>query len=154
MPEFLSTYLGRIDYREQDVLEFPAGLPGFEQERAFLPIELPDVKPMILFQSLQTANLCFMTLPVLAADNSYKLSMAPEDLRAIGLPEDRQPGIGTDVLCVAILMVAKDRQPTANLLAPLVVNPVTHRGVQAIQVNTDYSHQHELQAPEPERVCA
>jgi flagellar assembly factor FliW len=154
MPEFLSTYLGRIDYREQDVLEFPAGLPGFEQERAFLPIELPDVKPMILFQSLQTANLCFMTLPVLAADNSYKLSMAPEDLRAIGLPEDRQPGIGTDVLCVAILMVAKDRPPTANLLAPLVVNPVTHRGVQAIQVNTDYSHQHELQAPEPERVCA
>jgi flagellar assembly factor FliW len=154
MPEFLSTYLGRIDYREQDVLEFPAGLPGFEQERAFLPVELPDVQPMILFQSLQTADLCFMTLPVLAADHSYKLSMAPEDLRTLGLPEDRQPGIGTDVLCVAIIMVAKDRPPTANLLAPLVVNLATHRAVQAIQVNTDYSHQHELRAPEPERVCA
>jgi flagellar assembly factor FliW len=150
MPELNTTHIGRIRYNEQDTLEFPAGLPGFDQERAFLPIEVPTAKPILLFQSLQTPGLCFMTLPVLVVDPQYRLNMTREDLRAIGLAEEQQPAIGPDVLCVAILSVSEDQAPTANLLAPLVVNFKTHRAVQAIQVESDYSHQHALPAPEPE----
>jgi flagellar assembly factor FliW len=150
MPEFLTTHLGRIEYREQDVLEFPAGLPGFDEERAFLPLELPAAHPLILFQSLKTPELCFMTLPVLAVDRSYRLAMDPEDLRHIGLRGNVQPRIGSEVLCVAIVAVREDRPPTVNLLAPLVVNLANRRGVQAIQVESSYSHQHELAAPEAE----
>ncbi|MGE5645441.1 MAG: flagellar assembly protein FliW [Acidobacteriota bacterium] len=150
MPEFTSAYFKKIEYREEDVFEFPAGLPGFEQERAFLPLELPGARPLVLFQSLRTPGLCFLTLPVLSVDADYKLDAAPEDLALIGLPEGGRPRIGADVLCVAIVSVAEDRPATVNLLAPLVVNLATRRGVQAIQAGSGYSHQHELPVPEPE----
>jgi flagellar assembly factor FliW len=153
MPEFTTTHFNRIEYREEDVLDFPAGLPGFEEERAFLPVELPAAKPLILFQSLRTPALCFMTLPVLVVDPEYRLNLAPEDLRTIGLEEDAEPKIGTDVLCVAIVSVFEDRAPAANLMAPLVVNPLTRRGVQAIQTGPGYSHQHALPEPEAEPAC-
>lgn len=154
MPEFTTTYFNRIEYREQDVLEFPAGLPGFEQERAFLPVELPGARPLILFQSLTTPGLCFMTLPVLTVDPSYRLSLSPEDLSILGFAEDRQPRIGSDVLCVAIVTVSEREPPTVNLLAPLVISLTTHAGVQAIQAESGYSHQHELPAPRPEAPCS
>jgi flagellar assembly factor FliW len=72
----------------------------------------------------------------------------------VGLAGDSQPKIGSDVFCLTILSVAEDRPPTVNLLAPLVVNPATNRGVQAIQVESGYSHQHELPAPGPEAPCS
>ncbi len=154
MPELDTTHIGRISYTEKDILEFPAGLPGFEQERAFLSVEVAAAKPLILLQSMATPGLCFMTLPVLSIEPGYRLNMAHEDLRTIGLPEDVQPAIGVDVVCVAIVTMSEKKPPTINLLAPLVVNMKTGRGVQAIQVDSNYSHQHEVPAPEPEVSCS
>ncbi len=154
MPELDTKHIGRISYAEKDVLEFPAGLPGFERERTFLPVEVVAAKPLILLQSMTTPGLCFMTLPVLSIDPGYRLNMAREDLRTIGLAEDVQPVIGADVVCVAIVSMSEDKPPTINLLAPLVVNMKTGRGVQAIQVDSSYSHQHEVPAPEPEVSCS
>ena len=150
MPDLNTKYIGRIRYNEQDTLEFPAGLPGFDQERQFVAVEVPSAKPILLFQSLKTPGLCFMTLPVMVVDQAYQLSMSSEDLQAIGLDPARQPEIGPDVLCVAILAVAEGQDPTANMLAPLVVNFKTRQAVQAIQVETNYSHQHPLPVPELE----
>ena len=45
---------------------FPEGLPGFERERRFLPLEMPDQHPLVFLQSAATPALCFVTLPVLA----------------------------------------------------------------------------------------
>jgi len=43
-------------------------------------------------------------------------------------------------------IVAEGKMPTANLLAPVVVNLKTRRGLQAIQVDSSYSHQHPVLA--------
>jgi flagellar assembly factor FliW len=152
MAKCQSKYLGELEYDEaQSVIEFPAGLPGFEDERGFLPVKLPRTEPLLLLQSVNRPELCFMTLPVLSIDPSYRLATMAEDLKLIGFDPDQQPRIGTDVLCVAILSVWEDRPTTANLLSPLVMNLATRRAVQAIQAESNYSHQHELPAPEPAR---
>ena len=149
MPKIETQNFGPLEYQQNAVVVFPAGLPGFEEERGFVVVEQPDTKPLIFLQSLTQPDLCFLTLPVLAVDHDYQLSISPEDLYILELPEEFQPVIGTDVLCLAILSLAEDRPPTANLLAPLVVNLKTRRAVQAIQVDTQYSHQHPL-LEEPE----
>jgi flagellar assembly factor FliW len=154
MPELETKQIGRITYNEKDILAFPAGLPGFDQERAFLLMAVPSAKPLLLLQSVRTPELCFMTLPVLSLDPAYRLNIAPEDLRTLGFDETKQPEIGPDVLCVAIVSVSEEKSPTANLLAPLVVNFKIQKGVQAIQVDSSYSHQHPLPAPEPEVKCS
>ncbi len=144
MPSIETRNFGRLEYEQNAVLEFPAGLPGFEQERVFVAIEQPDTKPLVFLQSLTQPDLCFLALPVLAVDAQYRLSIAAEDLRLLELPEESQPVIGSEVICLAILSLAEGRPPTVNLLAPLVVNLKTRRAVQAIQVDTEYSHQHPL----------
>jgi len=144
MPQFATKHFGAIEYQPESVFEFPVGLPGFEQETRFLPIEQPLSHPIVFLQSLNRPELCFITLPALAVDPGYRLAIAAEDLQALGVAEDRQPEIGPEVLCLAIVSVAENRAPTANLLAPMVVNLKTRRGVQAIQTDSGYSHQHPL----------
>lgn len=143
MPEFDTTHFGRICYEADSAFYFPGGLPGFEQARHFLPLSFPDQQPLIFLQSLEDPGLCFFTLPILAADPQYRLEVSPEDLAAIGMPARTTPAIGKNVLCLAVLSLREDG-PTANLLAPIVVNLGNHHGVQAIAPGGGYSHQHTM----------
>jgi flagellar assembly factor FliW len=154
MPTLSSRHFGPVEYQDDSVFEFPAGLPGFEQERRFAPIEHAASKPIVFLQSLARPELCFITLPVLVVKPDYGLAISAEDLRTLGLSEERQPEIGTEVLCLAIVSVAEGRLPTANLLAPIVVNLKTRRGVQAIQEDSAYSHQHPLLGAERGEACS
>jgi len=153
MPDFDTKHFGRLPYRDADVIEFAAGLPGFEHERRFLPVLLPNAAPLVMLQSLATLELCFITAPVFDIDPQYRLAMAHEDLRAIGLPEGREPVIGVDVLCLVVVTLAEGQAPTANLLAPLVVNAATRQGVQAILADSGYSHQYVLESMAAEPAC-
>jgi len=143
---------GRISYEAQSALEFPCGLPGFEERRRFVAVRFPENDPLIYLQSLEDPDLCFITMPILAVDPNYRLKMNREDLGHLGLPAARQPRIGEDVLCVTVVAI-RESGPTANLLAPIVINLQTRRAVQAIAPQSDYSHQHEL-TPEETAVCS
>jgi len=152
MPTFETKNFGTIAYEMESVVEFPAGLPGFETRRQFVPLCLPDMNPLICLQSLEDAGLCFLTLPVLAVDRQYQLRVSPEDRERVGLPAGRTLRIGEDVLCLAVLSL-RESGPTANLLGPLVVNLRNRQGVQAVAPESGYSHQHAL-VPEEAPVCS
>jgi flagellar assembly factor FliW len=147
-------YHGEMDCEDQSVLNFPRGLFGFESETRFLPIEQPALRPLVFLQSLSTAGLCFICLPVLVVDRKYSLLLQPEDFEAVGLPSDRQPVIGIDVLCLAIVRIQPGGPTTANLLAPVVVNLRNSKAVQALSLNPNYSHQAPLPASSEESLCS
>jgi flagellar assembly factor FliW len=154
MPEAQTKHFGVVSYDPEAVLRFPAGLPAFEQERDFIAIEPPATAPVVFLQSLARPELCFVTLPILAVDPAYELSMCQEDIEALGLNVERQPRIGAEVACLAILSTPADRPPTANLLAPVVVNLATRAAVQAIRVDSRYSHQQPLPLAAGEASCS
>lgn len=145
---------GEIEYSEDVVMRFEAGLFGFESETRFLPIEVPALHPLLFLQSIQRQGLCFITLPILVVDPAYRLALSPADLDLAGLPAGRQPVIGEDVLCLSILTLHKDGPSTANLIAPLVINLRNRQAVQALVCEGEYSHQHVFPASEPEAVCS
>lgn len=152
MPLCPTKYFGPAEYDEQDVVCFPVGLPGFEEERRFLPLNLPGHEPLIFLQSLATADLCFVTLPVLAAQPDYRLDVAEQDLETIGLDPKRQPKIGTEALCLTVLTIAEN-ETTANLLAPLLINLKNRDAVQAVAAGLQYSHRHPIRQTE-EALCS
>lgn len=154
MPKCQTKYHGELEYEECAALDFPRGLFGFESETRFLPIEQPALRPLVFLQSLATADLCFISLPVLVVDREYSLSFLPEDLEAVGLPADRQPIIGADVLCLAIVSIQVGGPTTANLLAPVVVNRRNSKAIQALSLNRKYTHQAPLPEPSEEPVCS
>lgn len=147
MPVCATKYFGSTEYETAAVVHFPAGLPGFEAELDFLPLNVPGQEPLVFLQSIRTPGLCFVTLPVLTVDSDYRLEMAEPDLVSIGLDPLRQPAIGSDVLCLAILTIS-EMGVTANLLAPIVVNLSNRRAIQAVAPGLQYSHQHPVQSQE------
>jgi flagellar assembly factor FliW len=152
MPELKTTNFGTIYYSDDSVFEFPGGLPGFEERRRFIPVQNQRTAPILFLQSLEIPSLCFITMPILVVDPVYRLQVVEPDLEVLGFPAEYTPRIGEDVLCLAVLSI-RESGPTANLLAPVVVNLSSHRAVQAVAPESHYSHRHAL-LPQEEPVCS
>jgi flagellar assembly factor FliW len=154
MNQIATKYFGQLAYTQDSVVEFPDGIPGFEDQHGFVVVQQPATTPLVFLQSLTMPELCFTTVPAQAACPDYRLAIPSEDLAALELPSGRQPEIGRDVLCLTVISVGEDASVTANLLAPLVVNIRTRRGRQPIMVESDYSHRHSLDAPREAARCS
>jgi flagellar assembly factor FliW len=156
MPRLQTTYFGELDYSESSVYQFPHGLPGFETEQSFVFLRQPHTEPLMFMQSLANPQLCFILLPILAADPNYQVDVDPEYAGELKLTSGCRPRIGEDILCGAILSGGHEdmAEPTANLMAPVVVNLKERIGMQVIQVNSNYSHRHPLFAPRELSPCS
>jgi flagellar assembly factor FliW len=153
MPILETKNFGKISYEAESEVEFPCGLPGFDSRTRFIAVTFVESEPLIYLQSLEDPDLCFITMPVLSVDPKYRLTASEEDLERLGLPTTCQPRIGDDVLCLAVLSI-RETGPTANLLAPVLINLRTRKAVQAVAPESDYSHQHVLLAPEEPALCS
>ena len=147
MAELQTAHFGIISFAAESVFEFPEGLPGFEGLRRFVPVQSPVTAPILFLQSAEDAALCFTTLPVRVVDPRYRLQMVERYLQVLQWPAGRQPRIGEELLCLAVLSI-RETGTTANLLAPVVVNLKNNRAVQAVAEESGYSHQHPLFACE------
>ncbi len=153
MAQVETKYFGTMSYEEAAVFEFPLGLPAFENEKRFVPIELAEHAPLIFLQSLAQPALCFLAFPILVVDRDYRLAVAREDLAALELAADRQPELASEVAVLALISLHDRFSATANLMAPIVVNLKTLRAVQAIRQDSVYSHQHPIEPRPAEEAC-
>jgi flagellar assembly factor FliW len=150
MPHCKTKYFGTIFYEEVSVLQFPAGLPGFENECRFLSLEQRAHQPLVFLQSLTTPDLCFIALPAAAVEPSYELDIDETDLELLGV----ETATGNDLLKLALVTISESSM-TANLLAPIVIHTGNLRAVQAVSPSQRYSHLHPLGVVcEPEPVCS
>jgi len=152
MPESDTRYFGTVSFDEPAVIAFPAGLPGFAQCRRFLPLEDPARKPLIFLQSLEEPRLCFLALPIETVDPGYRLKISAEDLAWIGLERERDAAALAQ--CLVIIAAGDDRIPTANLLAPVVINWAKRQAVQAVRDDAVYSCRHPLAPPAEVSACS
>ena len=134
--DVISPYLGEIRWNASCELEFPAGLPGFERYRRMVPVEIHSQRPLIYLQSAEQGDVCFLTLPVLAVYAGFELRLSEDERAALELdpPSEaarEKPALGTDVLCLALL-VPSGATVRTNLDAPIVINLHNGRGIQAV----------------------
>lgn len=146
MPAVETKYFGTLSYAEESVFDFPQGLPAFEDEKGFVLIEARESAPLVFLQSLTLPSLCFLAFPIPVVDRNYQPKIAPEDLEALGLDARRQPTLGSEVLVLTLVSLHDGFLATANLMAPIVLNVKTRRGLQAIRRDSLYSHEHAITA--------
>ncbi|MBI2688809.1 MAG: flagellar assembly protein FliW [Acidobacteria bacterium] len=139
MPSISTKQFGIVQFAEEDVFEFPNGLPGFEGERRFLCIERPALRPVVFLQSIEHAELCFITLPARSVDPRYELEVAPEERTILGLATGETSFWDQSLACLAIVCLPSEGTPTANLLGPVVLSRETRKGVQAVRDDCRYS---------------
>lgn len=153
MPLVNTKYFGTLPYLEESVFHFPAGLPAFENETRFVPIELQEHDPLIFLQSLEQSELCFLAFPILVVDRGYRLAVSDEDLATIDLDTGRQPRLASEVMVLALLSLHDGFSATANLMSPIVVNLKTRRAVQAVRHDSLYSYRHPIAQRAQEEAC-
>jgi flagellar assembly factor FliW len=139
MPKLSTVYFQELEYTNDSVFDFPVGIPGFEDQVAFLFVEQPATRPLIFMQSLLNSRLCFLAVPALTVDREYRLNLSADDLATLGLKPEDPLRIGTDIGCFVLLTVSEDAAPTVNMMSPIVVNLRSRRGVQAIPTTSEYS---------------
>ncbi len=147
MPQTQTTSFGLLEYTEDAVVEFPGGLPAFEDQKRFVLIERPDLAPLVFLQSLDRHDLALPAIPIATVAPDYPLELSDEDRLLLGVSGDA-PLEKAGLLCLAVVTISRDAPPTVNLMAPVVMNPALRRAVQAIQTTAQYSHAHPLFCPE------
>jgi flagellar assembly factor FliW len=143
MPSFDTKNFGRVEFEPRDTIEFPRGLPGFEDRRRFLAIRQERTAPLVFLQSLDDPELCFVTAPVLSVEPLFRLKLSEEDRYVAGLAKIRRPRIGKDIWALGVISL-RESGPTVNLLAPVIINLRSLRAVQAVMRDSAYSHRHAL----------
>lgn len=135
---------GELEYDSSKVLQFPAGLPGFDGHNFFAVVEKPELSPIVFLQSLNSPELCFMAAPVAAIDPDYPLTLSSDDRERLALDPAEPTVTQAGVISLALLSAPQNGQLTANLLAPVVINLNNRLAVQAVRTDRRYSHQHPI----------
>ena len=133
-------YFGEIDCPEEEVLRFPEGLFGFEEEKAFclLPFE-GGGGSLLCFQSSVTPGLAFVAMNPFCLKPDYAPKLAPGELKALGV--DRSEDLCFYALCVVREPVGES---TVNLRCPVALNDRTREAVQVILETEQYLMHHPL----------
>jgi len=116
---------------------FPEGLVGCPEWQRFVQVvDSDEALPVAILQCLDDAAVqLIVTNPVLV-EPDYAAPLSSAERAALDLPG----GVEPVVYCT--LSVSQDGSISANLLGPLVVNPVTRRGLQLVLTDSSYSTRH------------
>ena len=128
-PEF-----GTVEVADDRIIEFPAGLPGFEQCRRFALVhEEGREAEVFLLQSVDEPEVAFSITAPMRLGVNLEFALSDEEVALLALE-------GADVVAVAIIVRSQNAEEagpasaglSANFMAPLVFNTRARKGMQKV----------------------
>ena len=113
-----------------DVVHFPEGIPGFEACRRYAVVTAPTLEPFCSLQGQGTDAPAFVTIDPRRLTPDFECVLDATDRARLLLSDDDGPD-SAPLLWLSIVTVT-DAGATANLRAPIVINPQSMRGVQLL----------------------
>jgi flagellar assembly factor FliW len=118
---------------------FPEGLVGCPTWKRFvLIVEDAEELPVAMLQSLDDPDCTMLVADPKMVEPSYTVRLTAEDRAALALGKDGQP------VLYCTLSVSADGWISANLLAPLAINPVSRTGRQLVLDESAYTTTHTI----------
>ena len=112
------------------VVEFPSGIPGFETCHRFVLVASPELAPLACLRALDPPEASFLTVDPRLLEPGYDLTLREFERARLGAADE-------PLLWLAIVSIA-DGEATANLRAPIVINPRRMTGCQFIRDEVEY----------------
>jgi len=131
-------YFGEITYEPDELLTFPKGLYGFEDEQSFLLLPFAENGTLFSLQSVKTPQLSFILMDPFSLDGSYAPVLQEEELQFLGV--ERSEDLFYYVMCVVREPVAES---TVNMRCPVAINDAG-KAMQVILENTAWHMRHRL----------
>ncbi|SEU14170.1 flagellar assembly protein FliW [Paenibacillus sp. NFR01] len=135
---------GTLEISEDQVYNFPKGIPGFEEETEFALIHFEE-GPFSYLCSLKNDALSFLICDPFVFHPEYEFELPQSDIDELKIQDS------VIVRSIVTLREPVD-QSTLNLLAPVVLNPITKTGKQTVLHTSAYQARHPLWAPDMARI--
>ena len=128
--------VGGVAVDPKAVVNFPDGLPGFELCRSFVLITSPDMEPLQQLRSVDGPQASFVGVDPKRILPTYRCELSEFDRERLGAHDD------SVLLRLSIIGIEADGTTTANLRAPIVINPETMTGRQVMPHRCLYALRH------------
>jgi flagellar assembly factor FliW len=113
------------------VVEFPSGIPGFESHRRFVLIASAELSPLGCLKAVDSSDVSFLVIDPRLLSFGYDVTLSDSERARLGAgPDD-------SLLWLAIVTITES-DATANLRAPVIINPARMLGCQVIRENDQY----------------
>ncbi|NLW22607.1 MAG: flagellar assembly protein FliW [Tissierellia bacterium] len=133
-----TTNFGEIEIDEENIIDFPEGIPGFEGEKQFIIINNEDEEnPFQWLQSVNNPDLAFVIINPFFVFPDYDIEIPETALNKLNIKDEK------DVAVYSIVVVPEDLEKmTTNLLGPIVINVNKKLGKQVILDDSRYTTKH------------
>ncbi|WP_163578996.1 flagellar assembly protein FliW [Gracilibacillus saliphilus] len=129
-----SKYFGEIDVKEEAIIHFPQGIPGFVNEKEFVLLSFEESGLFQVLQSTTGIDPAFVVVDPFLFVKNYQFELDDSTIEQLEIKEEK------DVLVLAIVTVKEPLiTSTANLHAPVVINQTAKLAKQYITKNQNYT---------------
>jgi flagellar assembly factor FliW len=126
----------------RDAVRFPNGLPGFEACRSFVLMQNDVLGPLQLLKAVEGPAASFLVIDPRRVLPEYRCELSQADRHRLGVqgPET--------LLWLVLVTIELDGTITANLRAPVVINPERMVGHQVVPHDCVYPIRHVISEAE------
>lgn len=127
-------YLGEVEVQRKNIFDFPFGLPGFQEEKQFVLLDVPGNEIFQFLQSVFTPTLAFVVANPYHFYTDYTFEVDESTKETLQITEEK------DVVILSILTIQDPfSSSTINLKAPIILQAKHKIGKQLIINQEDYS---------------
>ncbi len=133
-----TTNFGQINIKDEDIILFDLGIPGFEDVHRFCIINNEDSEsPFLWMQAVDISTLAFALVNPFAIKKDYDFELSGESVKDLGIEDINQ------IVVYSIVVVPEDlKKISMNLKAPIVINTSNKKAAQVILDTDKYTVRH------------
>jgi flagellar assembly factor FliW len=141
-------FYGELEIAEEEIICFPNGLPGFENDDQFIYIH-QDQAVFGCLQSCKNPDTAFVVISPFTICPDYNFELPDEKAKELGISKTEE------VLLLSIVTIpqGKPNDATVNLQAPIVINTTEKKGAQIILTDLGYPLHCRLWAEKPNKAA-
>ena len=132
-------YFGKTEIDEKQIINFPKGLPAFEDINEFSLLAFPENNLYFCLQSTKHPEVAFLLINPWDFFPKYDIRIPQDDLEELSIEKQGQ----VQVYCI-ITIPEDPNNISTNLLGPIVINRDVMRAKQIILHESEYHTKHPL----------
>ena len=134
-----TTRFGDLNVNREDIISFPEGILGFEENKRFFLVDPGDKTLILWLQSVDNGGVAFPVIEPRIFKPDYRISLLPSELNSLALSQS------SDAVVYAIITIPQNvSEMSANLKAPVVINNQTKTARQIVLQDNKLSVKFEM----------
>jgi flagellar assembly factor FliW len=130
----MGDFFNNLVYSNNDIINFPSGIPGFENNKQFVLVSIPEYAPFEWLVCIDGSKLRFAIINPLLFVSDYDPKIMKEQIDDLGIDKPE------DLLFFVIVTIRENPlESTANLVGPILINRIKKSGKQVIIDSDQYT---------------